>query len=94
VFYKRRKRGNHRLIGYSDSDYAGDVDDRKSTSGMLYCLGESPITWNSGKQKVVALSSCEAEYSSCLWCMSGSLAGSVAEGFEWRKAWSTNSQGR
>jgi hypothetical protein len=50
------------LIGYSDSDYAGDVDDRKGTSGMLYCLGSSQITWNSGKQKVVALSSCEAEY--------------------------------
>ena len=56
------KKGDHQLIGYSDSDYAGDVDDRKSTSGMLYCLGASPITWSSGKQKVVALSSCEAEY--------------------------------
>jgi hypothetical protein len=62
VFYRRGKSEDHQLIGYSDSDYAGDVDDRKSTSGMLFCLGSSPITWNSGKQKVVALSSCEAEY--------------------------------
>jgi hypothetical protein len=62
VLYRRGKKGDHQLIGYSDSDYAGDIDDRKSTSGMLFCLGSSPITWNSGKQKVVALSSCEAEY--------------------------------
>lgn len=62
VFYRRGRSDGHQLIGYSDSDYAGDIDDRKSTSGMLYCLGSSPITWNSGKQKVVALSSCEAEY--------------------------------
>ena len=62
VFYRRGRSDGHQLIGCSDSDYAGDIDDRKSTSGMLYCLGSSPITWNSGKQKVVALSSCEAEY--------------------------------
>jgi hypothetical protein len=62
LFYRRGSKHGHQLFGYSDSDYAGDIDDRKSTSGMLYCLGSSPITWNSGKQKVVVLSSCEAEY--------------------------------
>ena len=41
---------------------AGDMDDRKSTSGVLFSLGGSPITWQSQKQKTVALSSCEAEY--------------------------------
>jgi hypothetical protein len=41
---------------------AGDVDDRKSTSGMVFYRGPNPISWNSQKQKVVALSSCEAEY--------------------------------
>jgi hypothetical protein len=51
-----------KLIGYSDSDMAGDIDDRKSTSGVLFTLGRSPVTWQSQKQKVVALSSCEAEY--------------------------------
>jgi hypothetical protein len=50
------------LLGFSDSDFAGDVDDRKSTTGVLYCLGDSPITWHSSKQKVVAPSTCEAEY--------------------------------
>ncbi|XP_037494749.1 senescence-specific cysteine protease SAG39-like [Jatropha curcas] len=33
------------LIGYSDSDLAGDMDDRKSTTGIMFFLGESPITW-------------------------------------------------
>jgi transposase InsO family protein len=64
LFYRRKEgeSGNIRLVGFSDSDFAGDVDDRKSTTGVLYCLGDSPITWHSTKQKVVALSSCEAEY--------------------------------
>jgi hypothetical protein len=51
-----------KLHGYSDSDHAGDIDDRKSTSGMVFYLGCNPISWCSQKQKVVALSSCEAEY--------------------------------
>jgi hypothetical protein len=51
-----------RLVGYSDTDWAGDVDDRKSMSGVLYFLGSCPISWQSAKQKIVALSSCEAEY--------------------------------
>jgi hypothetical protein len=50
------------LHGYSDSDLAGDVNDRKSTGGVIYFLGDGPISWQSCKQKVVALSSCEAEY--------------------------------
>jgi hypothetical protein len=49
-------------MGYSDSDLAGDLDSRKNTSGVLFFLGRSPVSWHSTKQKVVALSSCEAEY--------------------------------
>jgi hypothetical protein len=41
---------------------AGDVDDRKSTSGSVFLLGSNLVTWVSQKQRVVALSSCEAEY--------------------------------
>ena len=59
--YRKGKEGLI-LRGYSDSDMAGDVDDRKSTTGMIFYLGPNPISWNSQKQKVVALSSCEAEY--------------------------------
>jgi hypothetical protein len=50
------------LTGFSDSDLAGDVDDRKSTTGIAFFLGSGIVTWASQKQKVVALSSCEAEY--------------------------------
>ena len=39
-----------------------DIDTRKSTTGMLFFLGSCPLTWQSHKQKVGALSSCEAEY--------------------------------
>ena len=50
------------LLGYSDSDHAGDVSDRKSTSGQVFFFGGNPISWTSQKQKSVAISSCEAEY--------------------------------
>jgi hypothetical protein len=57
-----KKKGKVKILGYSDSDIAGDIDDRKSTSGVAYFFGESPVSWLSQKQKVVAQSSCEAEY--------------------------------
>ena len=47
---------------FSDADMAGDIDGRRSTSGVLVFLGSAPILWLSLKQKVVALSTCEAEY--------------------------------
>ncbi len=50
------------LIGYSDSDWAGDHADRKSTSGFVLTLNGGPISYGSKKQAVVALSSTEAEY--------------------------------
>uniref|UniRef100_A0A251SEE8 Putative reverse transcriptase, RNA-dependent DNA polymerase n=1 Tax=Helianthus annuus TaxID=4232 RepID=A0A251SEE8_HELAN len=56
------KGGKQKLIGFSNSDYAGNVDDSKSTSGYIFHLGSGPISWQSKKQKVVALSSTEAEY--------------------------------
>uniref|UniRef100_I1PRH8 Reverse transcriptase Ty1/copia-type domain-containing protein n=1 Tax=Oryza glaberrima TaxID=4538 RepID=I1PRH8_ORYGL len=61
LHYKREKE-EQRLIGYSDSDLAGDIDTRRSTSGMLFFLDSSLVSWQSIKQRVVALSSCEAEY--------------------------------
>ena len=80
-----RLNGGTRLIGYSDSDMAGDVDTRKSTSGVLFFLGWSPESWQSMKQKVVALSSCEAEYivaatAACqgVWLARGCSASSIA----------------
>nr|XP_043611542.1 secreted RxLR effector protein 161-like [Erigeron canadensis] len=55
-------KGENVLIGYSDSSHNIDQDDGRSTTGHVFYLGESPITWCSQKQSTVALSSCEAEY--------------------------------
>jgi hypothetical protein len=60
--YYPRCPGEARLVGYSDSDHAGDIDTSKSTSRILFFLGKCPISWQSVKQQVVAMSSCEAEY--------------------------------
>lgn len=53
---------NFALLGYSDADYAADLDTRRSTTGYLFCLSGGPITWNSQRQKTVSLSTTEAEY--------------------------------
>ena len=50
------------LVGYSDADWGGDLLTRKSTSGYLFQLGGSTVSWRSTRQSVVALSTTEAEY--------------------------------
>ncbi|RVW23482.1 Retrovirus-related Pol polyprotein from transposon TNT 1-94 [Vitis vinifera] len=60
VFYQ--KEGNGELMAYTDSDYAGDVDDRKSTSGYVFLLSEGVVAWSSKKQPMVTLSTTEAEF--------------------------------
>jgi len=54
--------GDGELIGYSDADWAGDIETRRSTSGYVFVLNGGCITWRSKKQRTVALSSTEAEY--------------------------------
>lgn len=54
--------GNVRLSAYCDSDYAGDVDTRRSTSGYACLLGRACVSWRSERQRVVATSTTEAEY--------------------------------
>lgn len=51
-----------KLTGFSDSNLAGDINDRRSTSGVAFYLCENVVTWSSQKQKSVALSSYEAEF--------------------------------
>jgi len=51
-----------RLLAYSDSDWAGNPQDRTSTTGYVVYLGNSPVSWSSKKQKSVSRSSTEAEY--------------------------------
>jgi len=62
IVYSKLLSGDTRLMGYSDSDWGGDADERRSTAGVIFFLGRLPVTWQSQKQKSVALSTCEAEY--------------------------------
>ena len=50
------------LLGYSDADWANDVDDRHSTTGNVFTMSGGAISWLSQKQTTVALSTAEAEY--------------------------------
>lgn len=58
--YERSEDGQ--LTGYSDADYAGDPDDRHSTTGNIFPMSNGPISWLSKKQGIVTLSTAEAEY--------------------------------
>jgi hypothetical protein len=57
-----RKGKTCELVGYSDSNIAGDVDTRQSTTRVLFFLGDCLISWQSQKHRMVVLSSCETEY--------------------------------
>ena len=56
------KGGDMVLTGYVDADLAGNVDIRRSTTGYVYTLGGIAVSWGSQLQKIVALSTTEAEY--------------------------------
>jgi hypothetical protein len=53
---------NIQLHGFTDLDWAGSGEDKKSTSGMCFSLRSAMISWGSRKQKFVTLSTTEAEY--------------------------------
>ena len=60
IWYSRDS--NEYLAGYSDADWAGCIDDRKSTSGGCFYLGNNLVSWMSKKQNSISLSTAEAEY--------------------------------
>lgn len=57
-----------RLKAYSDADYAGDIDTRRSTSGYVFLFGDSVVSWGSERQKSVSLSTTESEYMAAALC--------------------------
>ncbi|XP_070005611.1 secreted RxLR effector protein 161-like [Nicotiana sylvestris] len=63
LMYKRSK--HLEIVGYSDSDFTGCIDTRKSTFGYLFQLAEGAISWKSAKQSVIATSTMEAEFVAC-----------------------------
>jgi hypothetical protein len=56
------------LIAYTDADWAGDIDDRKSTSGAAFYLGDCLVSWLSKKQSSISLSIAEVEYIAAAAC--------------------------
>lgn len=54
--------GNQYMIGFSDADWASDIESRKSCTGYLFKIQGGAISWTSKRQPTVALSSAEAEY--------------------------------
>lgn len=57
-----KKKSNLSLTGFTDADFGGDPDDRRSTSVYIFCLGDTCISWCNKKQDSVFLSTTEAEY--------------------------------
>lgn len=66
LFYEEGVKSN--LLGFIDNDFAGDQDDRKSTSGYAFMLGTGAISWSSKKQPIVTLSTTEAEFVAAIGC--------------------------
>ena len=68
------KKASPELKGYSDSDFGGDVDNSRSTSGYVFLINGGAVSWKSQQQSLVAESTLEAEYtamssasSECIW---------------------------
>jgi hypothetical protein len=57
-----RQKSDLLVVGYVDTDYAGDLDDKRSTTGYVFILTGGPICWKSMIQYTVAMSTTEPEY--------------------------------
>jgi hypothetical protein len=59
--YRREEEHSPRAVGFSDADWAGDINSRRSTTGFVFTLCGAAISWRTKLQSSVALSTCEAE---------------------------------
>ncbi|XP_044505673.1 secreted RxLR effector protein 161-like [Mangifera indica] len=66
IFY--RKKGDEKLIAYTNSDYVGDLDGRRSNSGYIFLLNSGVVSWLSKKQPIVTLSTTETEFVAAASC--------------------------
>lgn len=60
ILYKNKKR--ECLVGFCDSDFAGNSETRRSTAEYIFKMCEDPIIWSSKRQTGVSFSTTEAEY--------------------------------
>ncbi|KAM0040746.1 putative RNA-directed DNA polymerase [Helianthus debilis subsp. tardiflorus] len=72
VWFKREN--EPKLIGFCDADYAGDLNERRSTTGYVFMYGSCAVSWRSKRQPTVSLSTTETEYRAatvaaqeCIW---------------------------
>ena len=66
MFYKKGEKSD--LFGFTNSDYAGDVDDRKSMVGYVFMMGSTVVLWCSKKQPIVTLSTTKVEFVAATTC--------------------------
>ena len=60
--YQQSRQDKIEITGICNSDYAGDLESRRSVTGYLVYVNGCPVAWRSRQQKVTSLSSCESEY--------------------------------
>ncbi|CAL9004184.1 unnamed protein product, partial [Prunus brigantina] len=68
TYYKQLVGRDGELLAFTDSDYAGDMEDRKSTSGYVFLMSSGAVSWCSKKQPIVTLSTTEAEFVAAAVC--------------------------
>ena len=62
ITFGNKTAGGGALLAYSDADFAANLDDRRSTTGVLLMLNGGPVSWKSQRQSCVSLSTTESEY--------------------------------
>lgn len=82
IRYKRAEK--EFLKVYTDSYYAGNLEDRKSASGYDFVLNSGAVAWRSKKQPIVTLSTTEAKFIAAAVCMSYNL-GQKSYGGAWQQ---------
>ena len=62
LVFQKRSSDDSQLVDYVDSDYAGDLDKRRSLTGYVFTFSNCVISWKVVLQSTVALSTTEAQY--------------------------------
>ncbi|KAJ8630112.1 hypothetical protein MRB53_023435 [Persea americana] len=84
LFYKKGEKLE--LFRFTNSDYAGDQDDRRSTSGYVFMLGTGAVSWSSKKQPIVTLSATEAKFIAATACACQAIwLGSILEELQFKQ---------